>query len=198
MKKYYAVIEGRGKVPEICSTWKSCKEKVEGYPHAKFKGFKSLEEAKDYIENHAPCPEQKTMDGIVAYVDGSYSVSKNNYSYGVVILKDGTVIKTMNSKGGDPEAVKMRQVYGELLGVMKAVDFAVKKKEEKIHVYYDYYGIERWATGKWKRNNKFTQDYHDFMQKKMKQIEIIFHKVAAHSGDKYNDMADKLAKDALL
>ena len=35
------------------------------------------------------------------------------------------------------------------------------------------------------------------MQNNMKKIDIKFVKVKGHSGDKYNDIADKLAKKAL-
>ena len=35
------------------------------------------------------------------------------------------------------------------------------------------------------------------MQNRMKDIKIKFKKIKGHSGDKFNDMADKLAKEAL-
>lgn len=194
--KYYAVKKGRGKTPAIYNTWEECKSKVQGYQGAEYKSFKTLEEANDYIKGNSK--QESNSNKLVAYVDGSYSVSKDNYAYGVVLIKNGSIIKTMSDKGKDRGAAKMRQIYGELQGVIKALDYAIKKGEKEIHVYYDYYGIEHWATGKWNRNNPFTEHYHDYMQKRMKKIRIVFHKVAAHSGNKYNDMADKLAKDALL
>ncbi len=199
MKKYYAVLKGRGKTPAIYTSWDECREKVEGYPDAKFKGFKELKNAEEYIGEYSKDDISKpTKKGLmVAYVDGSFSVSKNNYSYGVVILKDNKIIKTINGAGKNEKAAQMRQIYGELKGVMKAVDYALSAGEKELHVYYDYNGIENWAIGKWNRNNEFTQKYHEFMQKKMKEIKVFFHKVKAHSGDKYNEMADRLAKEAL-
>lgn len=196
MKKYYAVRKGRGKTPAIYNTWEECREKVHGYPGAEYKSFKTLEEANDYIKE-SKSQASKSKNKLLAYVDGSYSVRKDNYAYGVVLLKNNEILKTMSGKGKDRQAAKMRQIYGELQGVMKAVDYAINKKEKEIHIYYDYYGIEHWATGRWNRNNPFTENYHNYMQKSMKKINIIFHKVAAHTGNKYNEMADKLAKDAL-
>ena len=35
------------------------------------------------------------------------------------------------------------------------------------------------------------------MQSKMKEVKIKFKKIKGHSGHKYNDLADKLAKEAL-
>ena len=40
--------------------------------------------------------------------------------------------------------------------------------------------------------------YRQFCIEAMKKINISFKKVKAHSGNKYNDMADKLAKQAVF
>lgn len=47
-KKVYAV--RRGKVTGILDSWDACKEAVDGYPGAEYKSFKTLEEAKAYME----------------------------------------------------------------------------------------------------------------------------------------------------
>ncbi|MED6204353.1 hypothetical protein PIB30_008481 [Stylosanthes scabra] len=44
---HYAVRIGR--VPGIYRTWDECNEQVHGYPFASYKGFKSLEEATEYL-----------------------------------------------------------------------------------------------------------------------------------------------------
>lgn len=75
---------------------------------------------------------------------------------------------------------------------------AVNSNKTKITIYYDYKGIEMWATKKWKAKNEFTQNYIEFMQEKMKYINIEFVKVPAHSGIIYNEEADALAKKSLL
>lgn len=46
-KKVYAV--RRGKVTGILESWDACKEAVDGYPGAEYKGFKTLEEARAYM-----------------------------------------------------------------------------------------------------------------------------------------------------
>ena len=66
-----------------------------------------------------------------------------------------------------------------------------------ITIYYDYEGIEKWANGIWKANKAGTQRYKEFVAKQREKIEISFSKVAAHTGVKYNEMADQLAKAAL-
>ena len=50
-KKVYAV--RRGKIIGILDSWDACKEAVDGYPGAEYKGFKTLEEARAYMEGIA-------------------------------------------------------------------------------------------------------------------------------------------------
>ena len=47
---------------------------------------------------------------------------------------------------------------------------------------------------RWKRNNALTQQYAAFYDSIKNRVRIHFHKVAAHTGDTYNEMADVLAK----
>ena len=49
-KKYYCVINGRA--PGIYNDWESCKAQVNGFKGAKYKGFKSIQEAQQYIEEN--------------------------------------------------------------------------------------------------------------------------------------------------
>ncbi|MED9947073.1 MAG: RNase H family protein, partial [Peptacetobacter hiranonis] len=64
-------------------------------------------------------------------------------------------------------------------------------------IYFDYQGIEKWCTGEWKANKKGTIEYRDFYNSIKDKLDVSFVKVAAHTGDKYNEMADQLAKDGL-
>ena len=50
-KKVYAV--RRGKVIGILDSWDACKKAVDGYPGAEYKSFKTLEEARAYMEGIA-------------------------------------------------------------------------------------------------------------------------------------------------
>ena len=124
-------------------------------------------------------------------------IDKGNYSFGLVAVENGEVIHKDNGKGFDDEAIALRNISGEVLGAQKAVEFALDKGYKEVTIAYDYQGVESWAIGAWKRNNRITQNYNKFMQEKMKLINIKFKKIKGHSGDKYNDIADMLAKEAL-
>ena len=83
---------------------------------------------------------------------------------------------------------------GELLAAMYVMKYAVDQGIPECSLYYDYMGIEMWATKRWKRNNALTQQYAAFYDSIKNRVRVHFHKVAAHTGDIYNEMADVLAK----
>ena len=81
---------------------------------------------------------------------------------------------------------------------MLAMKYCIDKGYKDLLIYYDYEGIEKWCSGEWKANKEGTIYYRQFCIEAMKKINISFKKVKAHSGNKYNDMADKLAKQAVF
>ncbi len=136
-------------------------------------------------------PEAKSID---AYVDGSFSVDSGVYSFGCVFLPEDGTVRVLCGSGNDPDNAKQRNVTGEMLGAMNAVLCAIKSGYKAINIYYDYEGIRCWVTGEWKSKNDLTRSYAMSMKGWMSRIEISFHKVEAHKGVKYNELADKMAK----
>lgn len=207
-KKYYAVAKGR--IPGIYFTWEDCKAQIEHFSGAVYKGFPTIIEAEEFIkmagkskmavsntseESSEELP-QSTDSHLIAYVDGSYENSKKRYAYGcVLVLSDENI--TLNGSGDAEDLVSMRNVAGEILGSCKAIDWAVEHGYQEITIFYDYEGIEKWANGIWKANKIGTKNYKEFIAEKRQKISIHFQKVAAHTGVTYNEMADKLAKEAL-
>ena len=86
---------------------------------------------------------------------------------------------------------------GEMLGAMHAVKWSIEHGYSAIKLCYDYMGIEMWATGGWAAKNELTQKYAAYMKRAKERIDITFQKIAAHTGDKYNEEADQLAKKVL-
>ena len=212
-KKIYAVRKGR--TIGLFETWEECKEAVTGVAGAEYKGFLSRQEAyeylgmgKDILEETAKKKEIETKnapleipaqeDKIIAYVDGSYEHSLLKYAFGCVfLLPDGRRL-TENGSGNNPESAKLRNVTGEMLGAMFAVQFAIKNGYPKIEICYDYEGVEKWVTGVWKSKTELTQKYAQAMRSWGTKVQISFTKVAAHTNVYYNEMADQLAKAALV
>ena len=91
----------------------------------------------------------------------------------------------------------IRNVAGEMLGAMYAVQWAINNGYHDLEIHYDYEGIEKWAQGEWRTKNVLTKKYADFMKEKSGILKISYQKVKAHSGNHYNEEVDKLAKIAL-
>lgn len=189
-KKYYAVRKGRN--PGIYNTWDECKAQVDGFPRAEFKGFSEKTDAENFVINSY----DEIYDYTKVYVDGSYDVTSGFYSCGAVIIKDGEIIK-LNKKFTDDAGSKLRNVAGEIMGAKLAIEYCMQHGIYEIEIYHDYLGVGKWADDEWKANLPMTQDYKKFIKTTRQKMKIKFVKVKGHSGDKFNDMADELAKAAL-
>ena len=216
-KKFYAVRQGRK--TGMFLTWDECKKQVMGYPGAIYKSFGTEAEAKEYLgiasgdkcgqgagENKSDVEKPGTTgdtqmepansDAVEIYVDGSYHVGTKEFSYGMVVLIDGKEEK-FSQKMTDPQLAQMRNVAGEIKGSEAAMQYALDHKIPSIIIYHDYQGIASWCNGDWKASKPGTIAYREFYQKAKEKVHIEFRKVKGHSNDKYNDMVDELAKEAL-
>jgi ribonuclease HI len=197
-KKYYAVRVGVK--PGIYETWAECQRMTKGYSGAVFKSFENLDDAKGFLEvSEKPCDTSHTDYAAsvpYAFVDGSYNASTGVYGYGGFVMENGNK-HIVSGSGDDKEMASMRNVAGEVLGAMAAAELAIKLGLESLDIYYDYMGIEMWATGGWKRNKKGTIAYYEFMQDAGERLNLRFIKVKGHSGVDGNEEADRLAKKAV-
>ena len=220
-KKYYAVRVGRN--PGIYGTWDECQKQTDGFSGALYQSFSTFEQAEQYLlaaitgdtdavgdaDNHSTDFNAQIDSAIVnleeseviAFVDGSYDATEEKSAFGAIIFSHGgtrdILYKAFTKQLGE-EFISLRNVAAELEGVKEAINWAIQYNKAKITVYYDYEGIEKWATGEWKANKSITKDYVRFIGEKRNSLEINFFKVPAHSGVRLNEEVDKLAKDALL
>ena len=196
-KKYYAV--RNGKKVGIYKTWDEAKAQVMGYKNAIYKSFKTLQEAKDFMENKDINKidfQNLSKDECIVYVDGSFNVYEQIVGYGIVFIDKENILE-LNGSLEKGHYTEQRNVAGEVYGSMEAIKLAIKKAKKKIYIHFDYMGIKSWAEGEWKTNIELTRNYKKFIDEKKKEIEISFIKVKAHSNDKFNDVADNLAKAAV-
>lgn len=200
--KYYAV--KKGKIPGIYFNWNDCKAMVDGYQGAVYKSFKTIEEAEAFVNGgNAGAAANKTVvtknEGsydTYAFVDGSFNQATGTYGFGGFLVNKGEKI-VLQGSDSDPEMASMRNVAGEIKGSEAAIRKAIELGIRELVIYYDYMGIEMWATGGWKRNKAGTIQYYEFIQSVKDQINLKFVKVKGHSGVEGNEEADKLAKQAV-
>ena len=189
--KYYAVRKGRN--TGIYRTWDECKSQVFQYAGAEYKSFTTEQEALEYIGR---LKNNDVQSESYAYVDGSFNIVTGVYGYGGFLVYNNEKY-IITGSGSDSEMASMRNVAGEILGSMAAVEKAIELGIKSVDIYFDYMGIRAWALGEWKRNKKGTIAYYDYMQSVKDKIAINFVKVKGHSGVEGNEEADRLAKKAV-
>jgi ribonuclease H-related protein len=201
--KYYVV--KNGKRPGIYNEWKDCEKQVKGFPNAIYKSFKSLEDAKNYYyekngedthSQYVSIPKKLSNNEAIIYVDGSYDNSIKRYGYGAIIFNRG-VKKIIQGSGDEADLIELRNVAGELKAAMSSMKYAISNEINKVYLHYDYSGIENWFTGAWKSNTELTREYANFAEEIKNILDVVFIKVKAHSGDKYNEEVDKIAKNSI-
>ena len=193
--KFYAV--RKGKKTGVFSTWDECKEQVTGFKGAVYKSFKTLEEAEEFVKgNEEKIENVEAVDGVYAYIDGSFDRVNGIYGSGVVFV-DGDKKYEFKHAGNREDYAQLHNVAGELEAAKYVMWYAVDKKIKEITLFYDYQGIEAWAVGDWKANLSYTQDYVEFYNKVKALVKVNIVKVKPHTGIELNEEVDKLAKDAI-
>lgn len=143
------------------------------------------------------------MSEIDVYVDGSWKTSRPEYSgWAYVILKPdlpraGQIIY----EDSGLVLAKSRQIDGELVSTLKAlIKVKSMRKISKVNLYYDYMGIEKWATGEWKASSEIARIYVETLNGELKEVikKVNFVKLKSHTGEHFwNDYIDLKAKEAL-
>jgi len=193
-KKFYAVKSGR--IPGIYETWAECQKQIHGFSGASYKSFPTKEEAAAFIKGDGGKQKEPPQTQVVAYVDGSYDSSTNAFSYGVVLFYKGQELH-FSEKFSDSSLAEMHNVAGEIKGAEAAMEYCLNHDISSITIYHDYEGIAKWCNGEWAAKKPGTIAYAEYYKRAAGKMEIRFVKVKGHSGDRYNELADQLAKGAL-
>lgn len=207
-KKVYAIKEGfnfttNEKIENIIvNTWAECLKYVKGVKGAKYKSFEDINEAKKFLEEGSKLLkkgiDRYPEDCLHIYVDGSYNISSEKYSYGLVAVRDNVIEYIESSAAKDNTKSNIRQIAGELEAAIKGVEYAISKNNKKVVIFHDYEGIAHHATGFWERREESSINYYNKMNELINRgIDVIFVKVDSHTGDLFNEIADEKCKQEL-
>lgn len=197
---YYAV--RKGKNPGIYEKWEECQNSTKGFSGAEFSSFSTLQEAEAYINGSDIYIDTIKADidkgYIVAYCDGSFDDKQKRYSYGVIIIDSDLKETEICGSSSNERYISSNNIIGEVVAIFKALDWVVSNGYGNIKIYHDYEGLSKWITGEWQAKSEVAKMYVSVIKEKYGDIlNIEFEKVKGHSNNKYNDMVDQLAKEAL-
>jgi ribonuclease HI len=185
-QKFYAI-----KTPEeskIVMTWAECEKLTHGVKGVLFKSFASRAEAEAWISGmEAPVPT-----GLRVFVDGSFSrdFPKSGWAF-VVTENDVEIARGSGITAFDAES---RNIDGEVMASYQAMRW-LDSNDKTGTICHDYEGIARWAKGEWQAKSNIAKRYVAAAKPYLHRVS--FEKVAAHTGVKWNELVDQLAKDAI-
>jgi len=185
-QKFYAI-----KTPEeskIVMTWAECEKLTHGVKGVLFKSFASRAEAEAWISGmETPVPA-----GLRVFVDGSFSPDfpKSGWAF-VVTENDVEIARGSGITAFDAES---RNIDGEVMASYQAMRW-LDSNDKTGTICHDYEGIARWAKGEWQAKSNIAKRYVAAAKPYLHRVS--FEKVAAHTGVKWNELVDQLAKDAI-
>ena len=133
------------------------------------------------------------------YTDGSYNETTDTVGFGFVIVSsEGRVIR--RGLGTWHNWTESRNVTGECVAALQAISTLhdLGYFDEPITIHHDYEGVAKWINGEWQAKKELTRWYvgRFITDCNAFHYHYRFEHVTAHSGDEWNEEADRLAKGA--
>ena len=185
-QKFYAIKAPDG--GKIVLSWEECQQLTHGVKGVLFRAFPSRAEAQNWIDGiSAPVPK-----GLRIYVDGSFLEGFPKAGWGFIVVENDTEVA--RGSGVTVFDAESRNIDGECMASFQAMKW-LDANDKTAVICHDYEGVARWAKGEWKAKSSIAQKYVEACRPLVHRVS--FEKVAAHTGVKWNEAVDKLAKDAI-
>lgn len=126
------------------------------------------------------------MNQVNLYTDGSCIPNPGKGGWGWVLISNDMEIEENGGK------MKTTNNEMEMMAVLEGLSFLENESTKlTINIYSDSQYVINCATGKWKRNKNL--ELWEKLDKLIKKFKINWNWVRGHTGDKYNEIADRLA-----
>ena len=185
-QKFYAIKAPTG--GKIVLSWEECEKLTHGVKGVLFKSFASRLEAQNWLDGVcAPVPK-----GLRIYVDGSFLEGFPKAGWGFIVVEND--VEVAHGSGVTAFDAESRNIDGEVMASYQAMKW-LEVNDKTAVICHDYEGVARWAKGEWKAKSSIAQKYVEACRPLVHRVS--FEKVAAHTGVKWNEAVDQLAKDAI-
>lgn len=140
---------------------------------------------------------------IIIYCDGACSGNPGPGGWGAILIHKNVERKIF---GYEQETTNNRM---ELLAAIESLNIVKKEYDSSTFAFVNIYTdsayvkkgitewIDNWISTNWKKGTVKNIDLWQKLKALVQNMDIKWHLVKGHSGDKYNDIADKLATDAI-
>lgn len=183
--KFYAIKSPS--VQKIVTSWLECEKLTHGVKGCLFKSFATREDAESWLSGVS----ETHGEGLRIYVDGSFTPDFDRAGWAFIAVENDKQIGAENGVTDLP--AESRNIDGELTASLHALAW-LKRMGKTGVICHDYEGIARWAKGEWKANKPIAIRYKEAVKE---FPNAKFEKVPAHSGVKWNEAVDQLAKKAI-
>lgn len=132
------------------------------------------------------------------YIDGSFRKDDKSFSYGFLVLDGKKKVVEGSRRVFSHPWKEYRNVAGELSGAREGIRVAIENGFNIINVHYDFAGIETYVErpDSISKKNDLAFSYLDEINNFKNMVDINFIKIKSHSGNKFNNYVDRLAKNA--
>lgn len=142
------------------------------------------------------------MKQITIYTDGACSGNPGPGGWGAVLFY-GERVKELS--GGEPNTTNQRMELTAIIAALRALkvsDWDVTVYTDSAYVVnaFRQNWIPRWLQNGWKNSRKepvANQDLWEQLLLQMKRNRVVIEKVKGHSGDRWNERCDELARAAI-
>lgn len=142
--------------------------------------------------------ERLAKGDTVIFSDGSVSSDRQQYGCGVVIISPDGGTQKLTFSGEDRRFLDSGATAGELIAAIHALNFLMIMGVKNVSIFHDAESVATVPKATSKPRKELTRFYKKTMREKiLPNMEVSFIHVTSHTGHRFNEMADRLAKQLL-